>query len=91
MASCDSEGDRCTARYNGWRTFRVRTATEALCNNEIACPASDEMQHRTTCKRCNLCDGARATDRRKDIAIIVHGSTAKRFIGITVATAAAAV
>jgi hypothetical protein len=82
MASCDSEGDRITARANGWRTFRVRTATDALMRGEIACPASDEMNHRTTCERCNLCDGARASDGRKDIAIIVHGSSAAKFISI---------
>jgi len=88
MASCDSEGDRYTARYNGWRTFRVRTATDPLCKGEIACPASDEMGHRTTCERCNLCDGTYAMDCRKDIAIIVHGSSAKKFINITTVSAA---
>jgi hypothetical protein len=83
MASCDSESERIEARAHGWRTFRVRTEDQPLLDREIVCPASDEAGKRTTCERCNLCNGARATDPRKDIAIIVHGSSAAKFISIT--------
>jgi hypothetical protein len=82
MASCDSESERISARALGWRTFRVRTENQPLVAGEIMCPASEEAGKRTTCERCNLCDGSRATDARKDIAIIVHGSSAAKFINI---------
>jgi hypothetical protein len=74
MASVDSTSEAVQAASLGWRTFRTRTAESPLLPREIACPASDEMGHRTTCAECALCDGARAGDRRKQIAIVVHGS-----------------
>ena len=80
MASCDSEHDFTFARAMGWRTFRVRGTYDALLANEIICPASDEGNHKTTCERCGLCDGARTNDARKNIAIIVHGIGSKNFV-----------
>jgi hypothetical protein len=82
MASCDSPLERLEASKRGWRTFRVRLADESLMAAEIACPASDEAGHRTICQKCGLCDGARANDRRKDIAIIVHGVQKAQFMEI---------
>lgn len=85
MASCDSEQDRIDARARGWRTFRVRDASEPLMSGEIVCPASNEAGHLTSCADCRLCDGRhdgrmeRPTDQRKDIAIIVHGVGARNF------------
>jgi hypothetical protein len=38
---------------------------------EFACPASDEMGHRTTCERCQLCRGTSSPAR--SVAIVVHG------------------
>jgi len=76
MASADTACEAATANANGWRTFRTRAADAPMLPGEIACPASDEMNHRTTCADCALCDGSRgANDRRRNIAIIVHGST----------------
>jgi hypothetical protein len=38
---------------------------------EFACPASDEMQHRTTCQACQLCRGTSSPAR--SVAIVAHG------------------
>jgi hypothetical protein len=84
MASADSAADRDTARSMGWRTFRVRTADESLSSREIVCPASPEGGDRRQCVTCLACDGA---DRagKVSVAIIVHGSKARRFVPIAVA------
>ena len=78
MASVDNEEEYQQAKASGWRTFRVRTEDETLMQREIACPASDEAGNKTTCERCRLCAGT--AKPAKDIAIIVHGTKAKRFI-----------
>lgn len=84
MASCDSVADAEQAAAMGWRRFRVRTKQQPLLAGEISCPASDEMGKRTECVRCGLCNGvASASDARKNIAIIVHGSGAKNFVPLT--------
>jgi len=80
MASVDTPEEYAIAAARGWRTFRVRTESQALASREIACPASDESGNRTTCDSCRLCDGARTDDRRKSVAIIVHGIGVKTFI-----------
>jgi hypothetical protein len=75
MASVESVEEQIQAQARGWRTYRVRRNDEKLSLNEITCPASDEAGHRTTCARCLLCDGAHwRHDRRKSIAIQVHGT-----------------
>lgn len=75
MASCDTPADYRDARATGWRTFRSRLWHEALLPGEIACPASAEAGHRTTCADCGLCDGSRgSSDGRRDITILAHGS-----------------
>lgn len=79
MASVDSPEEQEEARTAGWRTFRTRLADERLLPGEIVCPASAEGGRRTTCLRCQLCDGAHARrgvrdgDPRRSIAIIAHG------------------
>ena len=70
MASVDTESERQEASDKGWRTFRVRLASETLCD-EVICPASDEGHHATTCHDCNLCRGT--SRQAKSVAIIVHG------------------
>ena len=76
MASVDSVSEASQAQALGWRTFRTRTADAPMLTHEIMCPAADEMGHRTTCADCALCDGSRGSnDRRRNIAIIVHGSS----------------
>jgi len=84
MASADSASDRDVARSMGWRTFRVRTADESLGAREIVCPASPEGGDRRQCVTCLACDGA---DRagKVSVAIIVHGSKARRFVPIAIA------
>ena len=80
MASVDNAEEYAEAKNAGWRTFRVRTADEQLGDREIACPASDEAGNKTTCEKCRLCAGT--SKPAKDIAIIVHGTKAKRFIAL---------
>ena len=84
MASTDTEAETLRAHAMGWRTFRVRTGDESLLGEhangrrEIACPASDEMGNKTDCASCRACGGlgARAL---VNIAIVAHGSKARRF------------
>lgn len=73
MASVDSPEERALAHWMGWRTFRVRTADEALLTRESVCPASDEGGRKLTCSTCGACDGS-SRDRRGGIAIILHGN-----------------
>ena len=79
MASADSALDRDTARAIGWRTFRVRSADEALAPREIICPASDEGGNRRQCITCQACDGAARGPAQASVAIIVHGVMARHF------------
>jgi hypothetical protein len=89
MASCDTAADYTAAKQLGWRTFRVRTSADApLLAREISCPASDEMDKRTQCVRCRLCNGAQPGDLRKDIVIIAHGIGARNFIKLEAIAAA---
>jgi hypothetical protein len=77
MASVDSAPEARTAAGMGWRYFRTRTPDMPVLPGESMCPASAEMQHRSSCAQCLLCDGAYgADDRRRNITIQVHGSTA---------------
>lgn len=84
MASTDDAAETREAWAAGWRTFRVRAATELLLTRrrvlagrpvceplEIVCPASTEAGHRTTCQRCQLCRGASRPAR--SIVIVAHG------------------
>lgn len=80
MASVDTPQALDQARAAGWRTFRTRTADDALQAREITCPASDEAGKRSTCSDCKLCSGTRPEDSRASIAILAHGSGASRYI-----------
>jgi hypothetical protein len=72
MASVDSEREFFDAGFRGWRTFRVRGKHDALvAGAEFACPASDELGHRTTCQACQLCRGTSSPAR--SVSIIAHG------------------
>ena len=85
MASVDTVPERDVARALGWRTFRVRTADQALGAREIVCPASDEGGNRRQCITCRACDGAERGAVQASVAIVVHGARASRFIPIAVA------
>ena len=78
MASCDTEGDRVFAKFLGYRTFRVTSATGEPMEDgrEIACPASAEAGHKTTCDTCLACGGLEAR-AKVDIVIRAHGSAGK--------------
>lgn len=85
MASVDTVPERDVARALGWRTFRVRTADQALGAREIVCPASDEGGNRRQCITCRACDGAERGAVQASVAIVVHGARANRFIPIVAA------
>lgn len=73
MASVESHAGMEMAHARGWRTFRIVTPTEAHDpTRECRCPASDEMGHRTTCDRCQLCRGQSRPAR--SVAIAAHGN-----------------
>jgi hypothetical protein len=85
MASVDTDDERISAALRGWRTFRIRLTVDAplAAGAEFACPASDEMGHRTTCQRCQLCRGASSPAR--SVAIVAHGKPSSlRAFGIKV-------
>lgn len=76
MASADSTEERAAAKLLGFRTFRVGRLGEVRQAGEIACPASAESGHRTTCADCRACGGLSARAKR-DVVIQVHGARAK--------------
>jgi hypothetical protein len=78
MASAASAADVAEARALGWRTYRTRTADDALLTGEVVCPASREAGHAATCDTCGLCRGT-ARDGVKSIAIVAHGQRAAWF------------
>ena len=82
MASADNAQERAAAKAAGFRTFRVRAASEAIAAGEFICPASEEGNRRKLCSECGACDGG-LNSRRADPVIIVHGSIKNRFIPIT--------
>lgn len=60
MASVDSMEEAREAWSAGWRTFRVRGASEVKQSGEVSCPASKEAGFKTTCENCGLCAGSMA-------------------------------
>jgi hypothetical protein len=83
MASVDTDAEFRQAQAMGYRTFRVRLASQSLLDSEFLCPASEEAGKRKLCTECRACDG---TDDRGTAkfspAIIVHGTLKSRFIPI---------
>lgn len=76
MASVDTIDEHFEATALGYRTFRVRNEGEPLLNREIACPASFEMGHKTTCASCKGCGGL-GSKARVSFAIMDHGNRAR--------------
>jgi len=73
MASVHTLAEREQAKQKGYRTFRIIDSVDDVVPGEILCPASKEAGHRTTCERCQLCNGRTGiADNRKDIAIVAH-------------------
>lgn len=71
MASCETEADVVLAKSLGYRTFRVRLASQPVRADEIICPASAEAGKRRTCETCKACHGAGSG---RNVVIIAHGS-----------------
>lgn len=78
MASVDTAAEALHARAQGWRTFRVRIASEPLLRREMVCPASAEGGKRAQCADCLACDGSERA-HRASVAIIAHGALARHF------------
>jgi hypothetical protein len=78
MASADSAADMAEAQKLGYRTFRVRTQSEALASREVICPASQEAGKKTSCASCLACGGTSAK-AKASIAIVAHGAGARNF------------
>lgn len=78
MASADSVAEAVMAKSMGWRTFRVRTATEAVMDKEFICPASKEAGNKTDCASCKACMGTSAKAKASPV-IIAHGAKSRRF------------
>jgi hypothetical protein len=77
MTSADSKAEASAAWAMGQRTFRVISdVSDVVPGKEILCPASEEMGKRTTCDTCGLCAGAAI--KAKSIAIVAHGTSAKK-------------
>ena len=73
MASVHTQAERREAKGKGYRTFRIISDGGELERGEVLCPASKEAGARTTCERCNLCDGRKGdNDKRRDVAIVAH-------------------
>jgi hypothetical protein len=73
MASVETEEQAREAHRAGWRTFRVRLASEPVMPEEIVCPASAEAGRRRTCAECKACSGARDSAKARSVVIIAHG------------------
>jgi len=73
MASTEKPFDTAVARAHGWRTARVGTTTTL--GFEIVCPATEEGGRKTTCDKCQLCNGA---GQAKNILFPAHGSRKAR-------------
>jgi hypothetical protein len=80
MASADNAGEGFEARAAGWRTFRIRDASEPVAPKlEFICPASKEAGYKTDCASCRACMGTDSKAKASPV-IIVHGAgKAKRF------------
>ena len=71
MASCDTPQEQVKASWMGWRTFTVTLKGE-IRDKEILCPASEELNHATTCTTCMACGGS-SSKVKANIYIPVHG------------------
>lgn len=85
MISADNIIQANALNKKGVRTFRVIPVSTwadqgkaALLESEILCPASKEMNYKTTCDKCKLCAGGTTG---KSIAIVSHGTSRNKFKG----------
>jgi len=78
MASVETESQAETAQALGWRSFRVKLATESKVVGEVVCPASKEAGNKTNCADCRACGGLSAK-AKASIVIDAHGPKANRY------------
>lgn len=78
MASVETESQAEQARNMGYRTFRVRSASDRVVPGlEFVCPASTEAGKRIGCDACRACNGRKnMADKRGSVVIIGHGGQA---------------
>ena len=74
LASVDNPDEYREATEKGWRTYRVKTATDPLLPGEVSCP---HITSGTQCIACHLCTGT--SHKGRNIAIPVHGSRRGKF------------
>jgi len=75
MASVSSVGAKEDANALGWRTFRVKQPHEPVLPDEVFCPAAEEAGKKTTCFKCQLCNGTALG--AKNVVINDHGPTSQ--------------
>lgn len=78
MASCDTAEERTKAKARGWRTFRVKLASEPVLKGEVVCPATTVG---LTCEACGICDGNQRK-LKSDVVLDVHGYQTKRYVNL---------
>lgn len=78
VASVDSKAEYSQAKGKLWKTFRVRSEYEPLEKHEFACPASAEAGAKKTCFDCMACSAFKKG--KGSPAIVVHGSSASKFL-----------
>lgn len=72
MASVHNYDQQARARELGWRCYkRIPVGGPFNREHEFRCPASHEMGHKSTCERCEGCNGWRS-DYTKDVVIEDH-------------------
>lgn len=71
MISADTEKQAQKIHKEGYKTFRVKTESQPLLENEIECLADSKG---LTCLECGLCDGSKA-----NVVINVHGQLKSRY------------
>jgi hypothetical protein len=78
MASTHTLAENEVAQAAGWRTFRTIASVDDIAPNEILCPGSLEGGFTASCDQCGACDGRRGMeDKRRNVAIVAHGSGGK--------------
>ena len=75
QASVDSFDEYLKASSLGFKCFYVKHESLEDPQNFIHCQASVEMNNKTNCNTCNLCNGSKA-----DIVINAHGNTKNRVL-----------
>jgi len=84
MASAHAPAHAAKLQARGWRTFRIAPKGDvARMRGEALCPASKEAGKKTTCDRCQACDG-KLKGRKANIMIPLHAGAraAIRFAGV---------